>query len=245
MQASFRRVLFPLVALAAAGAIAAPGFANPASAELPAIVAFAPQAIGTASRAQAVTLRNAANAPLRVGVITAIGDFQVASNGCPAWLAPQAACTFTVRSIPGSAGPIEGRIVVAHDEDNGSSEIDLLGAGLAAARDDLAFSANNLHFTPAGAAQPATQSLALTNRGTRPVTLSLIEPDLEDFEVVANECERIIAPGTRCRVQVRFAPRASGARNGLLWLMSDVPGSPHAIGLSGSGAQALAAASPR
>lgn len=245
MQASLRRVLFPIVALAAAGAIAAPGFANPAGAELPAIVAFAPQAVGTASRARAVTLRNAANAPLRVGVLTAIGDFQVASNGCPAWLAPDAACTFTVRSIPGASGPLEGRIVVAHDEDNGSSEIDLLGAGLAAARDDLAFSATNLHFTPVGATQAMTQTLALTNRSATPVKLSLIEPDLDDFEVAANECERVIAPGARCRIHVRFSPRATGARNGLLWVSSDAPGAPHAIGLSGSGAQALAAASPR
>lgn len=239
MQASLRRVLYPLVTLAAAGAIAAPGLGGSAAAELPPVVAFAPQAVGTPSRAQPVTLRNAAQAPLRVGVLTAIGDFQVTANDCPAWLAPGASCAFSVRAIPGSTGPIEGKVVVAHDEDNGSSEIDLLGAGLASRREELGLSATNLSFAPPGGV-PATRTLAVTNRRGEPLTLSLVESDLEDFEVAANECERILAPGARCHIHVRFVPRAGGARNALLWLSSDAAGSPHAIGLSGSSAQAVA-----
>jgi len=232
---SIRSSLVLLSTLAAGSAAAA---MPAATAKLPEVVAFEARAVGSATDPQPVTLRNEGNAPLRVGVLTAIGDFQVAANECPPALQPGASCTFSVQSNPTQVGPREGKIVVAHDDDNGSSEVDLLGIGIPSG-EEILFNTVNLQFTAQGTA-PVTRTLSLTNNREEPLRILLIEPTLDDFEVAANDCGYLIAPGVKCDIHVRFAPGKPGARNGLLWLTTNSSMAPHLIGLSGASPQTVA-----
>ncbi|MDX2166890.1 MAG: choice-of-anchor D domain-containing protein [Deltaproteobacteria bacterium] len=57
-----------------------------------------------------------------------------------------------------------------------------------------------------------------------------------DFYVSEDECSgRTLALDERCRIAVLFVPAATGYRSGALTVVSNAPGSPHHVALSGSG----------
>ena len=50
-----------------------------------------------------------------------------------------------------------------------------------------------------------------------------------------NGCKAPLSPGESCRIDLSFAPRIPGLRQGELRIGSNAEGSPHAVGLSGIG----------
>jgi len=86
----------------------------------------------------------------------------------------------------------------------------------------------------------AAQSVTLTNTGvgTLAITgISMAGTNAGDFSET-NTCGNSVSAGANCSISVKFAPTATGTRSGSVSISNNASGSPHTIGLSGTGVQA-------
>jgi len=90
-------------------------------------LAFSSQSVGTSSAAQPVTLTNAGDLPLNIGLVQITGDFSQVNN-CPAALAANSSCTFNVTFSPTSSGSLSGTLSVS-DDAQGPQVVTLAGVG--------------------------------------------------------------------------------------------------------------------
>jgi Abnormal spindle-like microcephaly-assoc'd, ASPM-SPD-2-Hydin len=91
------------------------------------------------------------------------------------------------------------------------------------------------------------QTVTLTNTGGATSTLSNIVitgADASDFAIKTNTCGPTLAPNDNCQVSVAFTPLAAGSLSAAMSITDNAPGSPQAVGLSGTGTNALATLSP-
>lgn len=88
----------------------------------------------------------------------------------------------------------------------------------------------------------AEQVVALSNTGTGALTINSIARS-GDF-AQTNDCSTGVAAGASCTINVTFTPTATGARNGAITINDNAPGSPHTVGLSGTGTDFSLSADP-
>jgi hypothetical protein len=85
----------------------------------------------------------------------------------------------------------------------------------------------------------APQTVTLTNTGTATLAIGGVNlggANAGDFAKASDTCSGAnIAPNASCNVGVTFTPNAQGARTGEVTISDDAPGSPHTVGLSGTG----------
>jgi FtsP/CotA-like multicopper oxidase with cupredoxin domain len=88
----------------------------------------------------------------------------------------------------------------------------------------------------------AAQQVTLTNVGTTTLTISIIQwsPNFSD----SNNCGGSLAPGSSCRINVRFAPTTTGVLTGTLTITDSDITSPQIVTLTGTGVQAGVTLSP-
>jgi Protein of unknown function (DUF1573) len=77
-------------------------------------------------------------------------------------------------------------------------------------------------------------TVTLTNNGNSPLQLFNITVSGE-FSM-SNSCGSLLEAGASCSLSVQFLPSGMGVRSGQLTIWSNAPGSPHAVTLSGTGA---------
>jgi hypothetical protein len=186
----------------------------------PASLAFAPQAIGTFSPAQSVTLKNTSGATLKIaGISWASGDFY-RSNNCPATLLPDATCTLRVMFTPTSPGTKSGNVKVSDNAAGSPQTLLLSGTGSGTGTIKLTLSPASLGFgSVAVGTTSSPQTVTVTNVGS--VSASFSAPfgfdsggaDCHDFHN-SPQCGTSLAPGKSCTVAVTFKPTASGTRTG-------------------------------
>jgi phosphodiesterase/alkaline phosphatase D-like protein len=84
----------------------------------------------------------------------------------------------------------------------------------------------------------APMPVTVTNAGN--VALSISGVSISGLQAAefaqANTCGSSIAPGANCSINVTFTPSSGGSRTATLVITSNAPGSPHSVGLSGTGA---------
>lgn len=78
------------------------------------------------------------------------------------------------------------------------------------------------------------QPVSLVNTGDAPLNIASISVN-GDF-TQTNACDSALLPLASCLIAVVFTPSATGPRTGAVTILGSGPGSPHVIGLSGSGA---------
>jgi hypothetical protein len=84
----------------------------------------------------------------------------------------------------------------------------------------------------------AAKAVAVTNTGTANLTISSVTAtglNAADFAVDALACSVPVAPNGSCTVMVTMTPSAEGPRTAALSIVDDAIGSPHSVGLSGTG----------
>ena len=79
------------------------------------------------------------------------------------------------------------------------------------------------------------QTLTLTNSGTGTLSGIVLSVSGQDFTLSSTSCGSSLAPLQNCTINVAFAPSDASSRAGSLDIVSDAPGSPHAVPLSGTG----------
>jgi hypothetical protein len=93
----------------------------------PQSLAFAPQTVGTMSRAQNVSLYNVQSVALNISSIGTSGDFVVTASTCGTVLAAHRSCSISVSSKPTATGSRVGSLNA--NDDAGAQSILLIGNG--------------------------------------------------------------------------------------------------------------------
>jgi hypothetical protein len=203
---------------------------SPVSALWPSRLVFGNQLAGTSSSEQTVTLSNPGAARLAISSIAASGDF-TATNDCGSSLAVGASCQVSVTFAPTAEGDRKGILTFTTNASPVPQMLSLEGTGeapgVSLSPSSLTFAAQVVGTTG------ASQSVELTNTGDEPLTITSIGVS-GDFSQ-RNSCGSAVAAGANCALSVTFTPTAGGARNGTLTVVDNAPGSPHTVGLAGTG----------
>jgi hypothetical protein len=220
------------------------GASAPAVTLAPTSLSFGNQRTGTTSATQSVTLTNSGNAALTISGIAVTGtnsaDF-AQTNNCPispSTLAAGASCTISATFTPGAAGSRSASVTITDNASGSPHTVGLSGAGTAPAvtltPTSLTFAGQTVGTTS------AAQSSTLRNSGTAPLTISSIVmagTNSADF-AQTNTCPlspATLAVNATCTISVTFTPGATGSRTANVSVSDDATGSPHSLGLSGTG----------
>ncbi len=151
-------------------------------------------------------------------------------------------CTVSVTFKPSAVGPEPATLVLTDGDSTSPQNITLTGTGanpapaVGLAPTSLTFGSQLLNTTS------AAQTVTLTNTGTAPLTIISITAsgDFTETSTGTSACPITppatpLAAGANCTISVTFTPTATGARTGTLTITDDAAGSPHTVGLMGTG----------
>ncbi|HEV3278588.1 MAG TPA: FG-GAP-like repeat-containing protein [Terriglobia bacterium] len=202
----------------------------------PTSLTFTTQAIGTASRAKAVTLTNTGTAALTISSLTFSGadpkDF-TETNTCGTSVAAGASCQISVSFKPTNINTRTATLNVNDNAPGSPQTVFLTGTGT-----QVQLSPASLNF---GSVKVGTKSavkkVTLTNVGQTTVnitSLSLTGTDAGDFAETTT-CRSSVQAEASCTISVTFTPLASGSRTASLSVADNGGGSPQTVSLSGMG----------
>ena len=225
--ATYGRGIWQIPLLTAAGAF------GPALSLSPANLAFASQAIGTASPPRTITVTNTGSAALSIPSVSVTGDFSETDTCAGASIAPGAGCSVQVVFLPSTVGSRTGVLTVYGNVPGGQATASLAGSATAAA--PIVLTPVTLAFpsTTINATTP-TQNITISNTSSSIIALQTPTVLGAGFRLTANTCGPSLAPSTGCTVAIAFTPIASGIAAGT-FTISDGAGIQTAS-LSGIGA---------
>ena len=226
--------IVPLVGIGADPAVAQVVLSNT-------VLSFASQTVNTSSAAQSISLSNPSSTALVITQVvisgTNAGDFSQ-TNTCGSTLPASSSCTFSVLFKPSGSGPRSAQLLVSDDANGSPQGITLNGIGAAVSNPVATVSPSSLTFSSQTVGtKSGAQPVILTNTGNVSLTLTSIGisgPDPGDFPET-NDCGNALSAGSKCAIQVSFAPAAAGARSAQLQIIDNAAGSPQTVTLLGSG----------
>lgn len=247
MPISLRRALLVVSALAslavgATSALGAPGIDF--SPDTSGGIAFGGVEVGGLPQSQFITVTNTGDDPLDVTSADLVPGGDAAhfgvGDGCSfgAPLDPDESCQLQISFAPTTPGAKTSTLEVASDAPGSPHLIDLTGTGTQAAvqmsTGALDFGTRSVDDDPS-----ATQRVTIVNGGTAPLEVLGVQisgTDAISFPVTAQNCDGAdIAPGANCTVDITFDPKVRGALTASLDVISNAPGSPHSVSLTGTG----------
>ena len=256
-NASFTATFAPTSAAAATGGISivsnAPG--SPASVALagtgiqgqlgatPSTVSFGSVNVGS-SGSQTITLKNSGTASLTVSQATASGTgFSISGITTPVTLGAGLSTSFTAKFAPTSAGSVSGSVSIVNNGPNSPISISLSGSGTATAP-QLTISPASVSYGSVAVGSSAPQTITLTNSGNATLTVTQATVSGTGFSMSGATMPMTINAGSNASFTATFAPTSAGAKSGNISVVSNAPGSPAAVTLSGTGTQGQLGANP-
>ncbi|MGA8452090.1 MAG: choice-of-anchor D domain-containing protein [Candidatus Acidiferrales bacterium] len=254
---SFSAVFAPTSAAAATGSISvvsnAPG--SPAAIALsgtgvqgqlgasPASVNFGSVNVGS-SGSQTVTLTNSGSASLTISQATASDTgFSVSGITTPLTLGAGQSTSFTAKFSPTSAGSVSGSVSLSNNGPNSPVTVALTGSGTATAP-QLTITPSSVNYGSVAVGSSAPQTITLTNSGNATLTVTQATASGTGFSMSGATMPMNINAGSNASFTATFAPTSAGAASGSISVVSNAPGSPAAVALSGTGVQGQLGANP-
>ncbi len=208
-------------------------------------VAFGDQIVAT-STTQALTIFSTGSATLNLfGTIGGPDARSFTGSGTCTAIAPGANCVTNITFTPSSVGIKTAQLTIASDAfGQPTTTVNLAGNGILAPGPivDMPVTAIGFGNTILGGAT-ASQVVTLRNTGGLPLNIQNLYA-VGDF-VQMNSCPASLASGASCLVNVLFSPLGIGNRTGELVLVTNAPGSPQRIRLSGTGCRWFSQAQSR
>lgn len=196
----------------------------------PASLTFAPQALGTSSPAQTMTLTNGNPATLTISSLgISSSEFALGSGGtCGTSLGPNASCTVNIVFTPAAVGTRTATLTVNDNVASSPQTANLSGMGTQVSL------APSLAFDPqiAGTAS-APRIVTLTNSSPSPLAITSI--GLPAPFLQTNNCGTSLAANASCAISVTFSPATVGSFTGTLTVVDNAANSPQTVSLSGNG----------
>jgi hypothetical protein len=193
---------------------------------------FPTQLVATTSPGQSVTLTNTGTATLNITSVVATGDF-AQSNTCGSSVIVGGSCTITATFTPTAQDIRTGNVTVTDNAMPNQQIISLSGVGTV-----VSLSTSQLNFgTQKVGTSSSPATITLKNTGSTMLHLTGIAlggTNRVDF-ADRNTCQTGIAPGSSCKIGIRFKPSGLGLESGYLSISDDGGGSPQMVILTGTG----------
>ena len=181
-----------------------------------------------------ITLSNPGNANTVISQATASGTgFSLSGLALPATIAAGGSTSFTAKFSPTAKGSASGNISIRSNAPGSPATITLSGAGVQA---QLTANPSSASFGSVITGNSNSQPITLTNGGNASLTITQANVTGASFSTTGLPLPNTIAAGGSTTFNVMFAPTTAGSVSGSVSLVSDAPGSPLAIALSGTGA---------
>lgn len=217
----------------------------------PSAINFADVLVGETSPEHFVTVTNNGTSPVTVTSTTTggthAGDFDTGSDTCTGSAIPPfgGQCFIGVTFTPAARGNRTGTLNIASTGPGSPHVVSLAGRGIAP---DISFSPESINFgnVEVGETSPI-QTLSITNTGDAPLNVSsftITGTHAAEFDVGGEDCiGASVFPGDSCQVDLTLAPGGLGLRTATLNVLSNVPGAPRTVSMSGTGIDTTAPAS--
>ena len=203
---------------------------------------FAAQTLGSSSAAQSVSVSNSGSATLTFSAFTLAGsaaaDF-IQGGTCTSTgsLAVGASCSVTFSFRPSATGARSATLTLTSNANNGAALLSLAGTGAALATPSVSLVPASLAFGNQTVGVTSTgRSVTLNNNGSGALLISGIAAT-SGF-AVSHNCGASLAASASCTLTSSFTPTVAGAATGSISVVSNAPGSPHAVSLGGNGVAA-------
>lgn len=222
------------ISLSGTGLSATPGLSvNPAS------IAFGSVNVGS-NASQSVTLTNTGNAALSVTQANVGGSgFSATGLRLPLNLTAGQSASFSVQFAPAAVGSVAGSVSLMSNAPGSPKTITLAGSGVSSVP-NISVSPSTVAFGNVTVGSSTTQTVTITNTGTAALTISQASVSGSGFSTSGLAVPLSIVAGQSQSFQMRFAPAGAGSVTGSLSLVSNAPGPPTSIPLSGTGAAVVA-----
>ena len=208
----------------------------PIASPVPNNVVFGNTNIGATSTATTVYVYNTGSAPLHITGISGNTAEFIVNNPCISLsIAVNSYCSISVQFAPtGSPGTRNITLLLADDDPTSPQSIPVSGNATAAGP-IVTLSTNSISFpSQVVATTSSVQSVNVTNNGLTSLNFGA-ESVTGPFAIAANGCVGSLAPSGSCTIQLTFTPTATGLTSGVLSIPDNAPGTPHLVGLSGTG----------
>ena len=197
----------------------------------PSSVSFGTVTDGTGSTQQ-ITLKDTGTANLVVSSATATGTGFSVAGFTAQTVTPGNSMSFNVVFAPTSAGAVTGSVSVATNLPASPTSISLSGTGANAA---MSITPSSVSFGSVVDGTNNSQTITVKNTGTVNLVVSSASASGTGFSVTGFTAQTV-TPNNTMAFNAVFAPTSAGSVTGNISLGTNVPGSPTAIGLSGTGA---------
>ena len=210
--------------------------ANPAS------INFGSLLVG-ASGSVNVTLTNSGTASVTISQGSASGTgFSITGLAAQTLTAGQST-SFTAKFSPTAAGSATGSVSIVSNAPGSPLVIALSGSGTAS-QPQLTISPASVTFGSVAVGSTVSQTVTLSNPGNAALTVTQAVPSGTGFSMSGASMPMTINAGSSASFTAKFSPPAVGSDAGGISIVSNAPGSPATIALSGAGIEGQLGASP-
>src|SRR5271156_450322 len=209
----------------------------------PASINFGSLLVG-ASGSVNVTLTNSGTASVAISQGSSSGTgYSITGLSSPLTLTAGQSTSFTAKFSPTAAGNATGSISIVSNAPGSPLVIALSGSGTAS-QPQLTISPASVAFGSVSVGSSGSQTVTLTNAGNATLTVTQASPSGTGFSMSGASMPMTINAGSSASFSAIFAPTTTGAASGSISIVSNAPGSPAAIALSGTGIQGQLGANP-
>ena len=184
------------------------------------------------SSTKSVTLTNTGNASVTISQIT-VGAKDVSQTGVttPVTLTPGQTQTMNVKFSPTAAETVTGNVTVTNSQ-GGSTVISVSGTGLQAG---ITLTPSSAAFGNVVVGATNSQTIQISNPGNTTLTITQANVTGAGFGTTGLSLPLSVNAGQSSTFNAQFAPSATGAVTGSISLISNAPGSPTLVSLTGTG----------
>lgn len=182
---------------------------------------------------------NAGNLPLKIDSLSISGpnsaDFTFNPSTCPpagVTLPPSGICAESIVFTPPAAGSFSATLTVNYEVPDSPLVLNLTGKGVGVPLATIAPSSLTFNNQVVGTAS-APQSFTITNTGTGPLVISVIELNPPSNFTMSNNCPSSLALGANCSVNVTFVPLGVGTFGSVVVVTTN-DGVAHGVQLTGT-----------
>ena len=187
------------------------------------------------SGSKSITLTNNGNSSLTISQVTVnAADMSASGFSLPVTLGAGQSQTMNVVFGPTSAENVSGNITVTTAQ-GATSVISVSGTGVQAGL-SLTPSSANLGTVAVGASN--SQTIQISNSGNGVLTITQVSASGPGFSTTGLSVPLSLNPGQSSTFNAQFQPASTGSATGSITIVSNAPGSPAVVTLSGSGVAA-------
>ena len=205
---------------------------NAALVATPGSISFGNVTVGS-SGSQSVTLTNSGASAIAISQGVASGTGFSLRGLNPITLNVGQTTTFTANFAPTAPGSATGAVTITSNASNPILTVALVGVGT---QPHLTANPSAVSFGSLAVGTSSLISVTLTNTGTGSIAVSSGSASGAGFSMTGLSAATLSA-GQSTSFSVKFAPTAAGAATGSVSIVSDAPGSPLAIPLTGTATQ--------